>query len=72
MIRGCKNESKRKSYESSERRFNHPSLRLKDLQAEKMPKIIERPGHLKNTPMALTERVDVESNYSFLENVFHD
>ena len=32
---------KRKSYEISERRFNNPS---KDLQADRMPKVIERSG----------------------------
>ena len=42
--RTCKHESKRKSYESSERRFNHLSLRLKDLQAERVPEVIGRPG----------------------------
>ena len=42
--RTCKHESKKKSYESSERRFNHLSLRLKELQAERVPEVIERPG----------------------------
>ena len=42
--RTCKHESKRKSYESSERRFNHLSLRLKDLQAERVTEVIGRPG----------------------------
>ena len=33
--RTCKHESKRKSYESSERRFNYLSHRLKNLQSRK-------------------------------------
>ena len=36
--RTYKHESKRESYESSERRFNHLSFGLKDLQAERAPK----------------------------------
>ena len=42
--RTCKHESKRKSCESSERRFNHLSLRLEDLQTERVPEVIGRPG----------------------------
>ena len=46
--RTCKHESKRKSYESSERRFNHHSLQLKDLQDERAPEVIGRPGALRD------------------------
>ena len=46
--RTCKHKCKRKSYESSERRFNHFSLRLKDLQAKRVPEVIGRPGVLRD------------------------
>ena len=36
--RNCKQESKRKSYESSERRFSHLSLRLEELQPKECQK----------------------------------
>ena len=39
-----KHENKRKSCESSERRFNNPLLRRKDLQAKRLAEVIERPG----------------------------
>ena len=38
--RTSKHESKRKSYESSERWFNNRSLRLKDLRAKGVPEVI--------------------------------
>ena len=43
--RTYKHESKRKS---SERRFNHLSLQMKELQAERTPEVVGGPGAFRN------------------------
>ena len=63
LERTCKHESERKSYESKERWFNKPLFASKHLQAERMPKVIERPGVFSDRNYRINKK---DSGYSLL------